>query len=482
MRAASPNLELERLEPADAWAPWEPTANDPWNRKWAGHLFRRAAFGPSWPELEAALQDGPGASVDRLLEGGEGQDDFDRVMDTLAPDLSQLQGQLVPGANDDLLQAWWLHRMIQTTHPLREKLVLFWHNHFATSLAKVRQPHLMVQQNILIRKHALGKFGPFLLEMSRDPAMLIWLDSNSNARGRPNENYARELMELFSLGVGHYTEADVREAARAFTGWHTDGRKFTFNRIQHDGGRKTVLGQSGTLDGGDVVRIILEEPAAAKFLVRKIYRAFVSEGEPPPDNLIEPLADRYRSSGYDTADLIRTVLRSRLFFSCHAFRQRVKSPVEYVVGLLRSLEARPVEPQNMGGPQVPTLARLMDGLGQTLFAPPNVKGWNGGEAWLNSATLLARHNLAWKIVQGPQGPLGVKVNPSALVRKYAAGRDPEGQVDFLLDALLQPGADEIDARRKRKLVEFLSPGGSVLDDRLRETVHATLLMPEYQLA
>jgi hypothetical protein len=208
----------------------------------------------------------------------------------------------------------------------------------------------------------------------------------------------------------------------------------------------------------------------------------VSEGEPPPDNLIEPLADRYRSSGYDTADLIRTVLRSRLFFSCDAFRQRVKSPVEYVVGMLRSLEARPVEPQNMGGQQVSTPARLMDGLGQTLFAPPNVKGWNGGEAWLNSATLLARHNLAWKVVQGPQGPLGVKVNPSALVRKYAARREPEGQVDFLLDALLQPGTDEIDARRKRKLVEFLSPGGSVLDDRLRETVHATLLMPEYQLA
>ena len=480
MRGASPK-PLDRLDPAEAWAPWEPTAGDPWNRKWAGHLFRRAAFGASWPELEAALRDGPEAAVDRLLEGGAGQEDFDRVMDALAPETSQFQAQ---EANDGSLQAWWLHRMIQTTHPLREKLVLFWHDHFATSVLKVRQPALMTQQNILIRKHALGKFGPFLLEMSRDPAMLIWLDSNSNARGRPNENYARELMELFSLGVGHYAEADVREAARAFTGWHTDGRKFTFNRAQHDGGPKVVLGRSGPLDGGDVVRIVLEEPAAARFLVRKLYRAFVSEGEPPPDRLIEPLADRYRSSGYDTADLVRTVLRSRLFYSGQAFRQRVKGPVEYVVGMLRALEAKPVEAaqQGMGGSPVPTLARLMDGLGQTLFAPPNVKGWPGGEAWLNSATLLARHNLAWKVVQGPQAPLGVRVNPASLVRKYAARRDPEGQVDFLLDALLQPGEGEVDGRRKRKLVEFLSPGGSVPEDRLRETVHAALLMPEYQLA
>jgi hypothetical protein len=163
----------------------------------------------------------------------------------------------------------------------------------------------------------------------------------------------------------------------------------------------------------------------------------------------------------------------------------VKSPVEYVVGMLRSLEAKPAEAQaqnNMGGAQAPTIARLMDGLGQTLFAPPSVKGWNGGEAWLNSATLLGRHNLAWRVVQGPQAPLGVRVSPTALVRKYAGRRDPGGQVDFLLDLLLQPGEGEVDAPRKRKLVDFLSPGGSIPEDRLRETLHAVLLMPEYQLA
>jgi uncharacterized protein (DUF1800 family) len=482
MRDASPTpTPLEKLDPGETWAPWEPSAADPWGRKWAGHLFRRAAFGASWPQLEAAVADGPHDTIDRLLTGGDGQDEFDRLMDSLAPEPARFQPQDVA---DVALQGWWLHRMLRTSHPLRERMTLCWHNHCATSVLKVRQPALMAHQNVLIRTQALGKFGPFLLEMSRDPAMLIWLDSNSNARGRPNENYARELMELFSLGVGHYTESDVREAARAFTGWHTDGRKFTLNKLQHDGGKKTVLGRTGELDGADVIRIVLEQPAAAEFLVRKVYRAFVSEGEPPPDRLLAPLADRYRASDYDTADLLRTVLRSRLFFSPHAFRQRVKSPVEYVVGLLRGLEAKPSESQGMtmGGGSGNSLGNLMDGLGQTLFAPPDVKGWTGGESWLNSATLLARHNLAWKVVQGPPAPLGVKVNPAALVRKYAGKRDAGGQVGFLLDLLLQPGESEVDARRSRKLAEFLAPGGLVLDERLRETVHAALLMPEYQLS
>src|SRR4051812_13482664 len=349
---------LDHFDPAEAWAPWTPTTTDPWDRKWAGHLYRRAAFGATWPELQAALDAGPEATIDRLLAGGEGLEEYDRLMDALGPESTQFQGQ---GGDEVALQAWWLHRMIQTGHPLRERLTLFWHNHFATSILKVRQSALMKQQNILIRKHALGKFGPFLLEMSRDPAMLIWLDSNSNARGKPNENYAREVMELFALGVGHYTESDVREAARAFTGWHTDGRKFVFNRFQHDDGEKSVLGQSGAWDGGDVIRIVLEQPSAARFLVRKLYRYLVSEGETPPDGLLEPLAERYRASGYAPAELVGTVLRSRLFFSDRAYRQRVKSPVEYVVGLLRALEAKTEPPSDFVTPQQP---RPMDGLGQ----------------------------------------------------------------------------------------------------------------------
>ncbi|SIO32065.1 Protein of unknown function [Singulisphaera sp. GP187] len=476
------NLRLSRnegLDPAEAWAPWTPTANDPWDRKWAGHLYRRAAFGASWPELQAALDSGPAATIDRLLAGREGQDDFDQLMDQLGPDNPQFQPQ---DGSETAIQDWWLQRLIHTMHPLRERLVLFWHNHFATSILKVRQPGLMKQQNILIRRHALGKFAPFLQEMSRDPAMLIWLDGNSNTRGKPNENYARELMELFTLGVGHYNETDVREAARAFTGWHTDGQKFTLNRFQHDDGKKSLLGQTGTWDGQDVIRIVLEQPAAARFLVRKLYRDLISEGEPPSDALLEPLAAQYRNSGYDTAALVGTMLRSRLFFSDQAYRQRIKSPVEYVVGMLRSLEAKAEPKTDYSTPQQP---RLMDGLGQALFAPPNVKGWAGGEAWLNTATLLARHNLAWKVAQGTQGPLGISTNPPALVRKYASTRDPKGQVDFLLDLLLQPAPGEVDERASRKLAAFLAndkPSTTPSERRVRETMHAILLMPEYQLS
>ena len=338
-------------------------------------------------------------------------------------------------------------------HPLRERMTLFWHDHFATSIAKVMQVPAMKQQNVLLRQHALGKFGPFLLEMSRDPAMLIWLDGNSNVRGRPNENYARELMELFSLGVGHYDEADVRDAARAFTGWHTDGKSFRFDAFQHDDGPKTVLGQSGPWDGDDVVRIVLEQPAAARFLVRKLYRAFISESEPPADALIEPLADQFRRSDYDIAALLRTMLRSNLFFSAprlpaadqepgrvrrrpapHAGRPRPGRGDALAPG---PAPGNPAFGPGSGG--LPPLSRLMEGLGQNLFAPPNVKGWAGGEAWLNTATLLARHNLAWKVVQGVQGPLQLPVSPLALLRKEApADADP---VDFLLDLLLQPDRD-----------------------------------------
>jgi uncharacterized protein (DUF1800 family) len=482
----APVTPLTKLDPVEAWKPWAPDADRPWDLKWAGHLFRRAAFGATWQELQDAVGEGPEETLNRLLAGREGQADFNRAMDDLAPTMVRYR----PDNESEELQGWWLYRMMSTPHPLLERMTLFWHNHFATSIAKVRQVPLMKEQNLLLRKHALGKFRPFVLEMSKDPAMLVWLDSNSNVRGRPNENYARELMELFTLGVGNYTEKDVREAARAFTGWHTTARynprnqqqdaAFTFNAGQHDGGPKTVLGQTGNWDGGDVVRILLEQPACARFLARKLYRHFISEAETPPDGLLEPLAEQLRKSDYDLGGLVRTILRSRHFYSDYAYRQRIKGPVEFLIGTVRTLEgSMPLESaiQNLPGP--------MDGLGQTLFAPPNVKGWDGGKAWLNSATVLARHNLAWRFVQGPNGPLGARVNPAALVQKHAGKEDYAKQVDFLLQLLLQTAKDEVEESARQRLVEFTakgSPKGGALQRRLRETAHAILLMPEYQLA
>ncbi|HUR53767.1 MAG TPA: DUF1800 family protein, partial [Gemmataceae bacterium] len=272
------NLELD---PAAAWQPWRPSADEPWGRKWAAHLYRRAAFGPLHDELAEAERLGLDGTLTLLLNGRPQAAD---LVETLAD-----VGRVATKSDDpDQLRGWWVYCMLHGGHPLREKMTLFWHNHFATSIAKVRRTATMLQQNQLLRTHALGKFGPFLHAMGRDAAMLVWLDSNSNVKGAPNENYAREVMELFSLGVGNYTEKDIREAARAFTGWHTDGHGFKFNAAQHDGGSKTIFGKTGNWDGGDVVPMLLERPSVARFLVGKLYAFLVSEVAPPAA-LLDPL-------------------------------------------------------------------------------------------------------------------------------------------------------------------------------------------------
>ena len=329
----------DKIDPADAWAPWRPSAADPWSRKWAAHLYRRAAFGATRQELIERPRSGPDGTLDLLLQG---EPDAAEILPTLL-DVGRTAATRDDGTGTEI-RGWWLYCMLQGGHPLREKLTLFWHNHFATSIAKVRDANLMFRQNCLLREHALGKFGPFLQAISRDAAMLVWLDSNSNVKGKPNENYARELMELFSLGVGNYTEKDIREAARAFTGWHTDGKRVPLQRRgQHDDGRRRSSGKTGNWDGGDVVRIVLEQPAAARFLVRKLYAFFVSEIA-PPDALLEPLCESFRKSDYDIAALVRTMLSSRLFFSEHAFRKRIKSPVEYVLGAVRAVYRATTKP------------------------------------------------------------------------------------------------------------------------------------------
>jgi uncharacterized protein (DUF1800 family) len=458
-----------RVNLAEAWKPWKPDTGQPWNLKWAGHLLRRAVFSPSWEELQLALKDGPEATVDRLLAGGEEADDFDALADDAA------RGLAVSTRNDTVLeyQALWIYRMLQTPAPLRERMTLFWHNHFATGVSKVRQPGLMQQQNAIIRKHALGKFAPFLLEMSRDPAMLIWLDSNSNRKGKANENYAREVMELFSLGVGNYTEKDVQEAARAFTGWHTAGGQFIFNERLHDDAEKTILGQKGKWDGGDVIRIIHQQPAAGRFLARKLYRYFVSENDTPADALIEPLAEQIRKSDYDMKAAVKMVLRSKIFFSPQAYRQRVKSPVELIVGLVRSLGGMETSPS--------AIANLLEGMGQALYNPPTVKGWDGGKAWLNSATLLARHNAAWSLVGGENEQFKRRVDAAVLAERHG-GEEPSKQVAFLLDLFLQ---GDVSRKAAPKLLAYLKesdPKGPEREKRLREMAHTILVLPEYQLA
>jgi uncharacterized protein (DUF1800 family) len=378
-------------------------------------------------------------------------------------------------------------------------MTLFWHNHFATSIAKVQSASLMFRQNCLLRDHALGKFGPFLQSMSKDGAMLVWLDSNSNVKGKPNENYARELMELFSLGVGHYTETDIREAARAFTGWHTDRERFTFNARLHDGGIKTVLGQTGRWDGGDVVRIVLEQPAAARFLVRKLYHCFISENADPPDALLEPLCVSFRQSDYDIAALVKTMLASRHFYSEYAFRQRIKSPVEYVLGAVQAVYRRYDEKEADYRPlPQQVLARRVGAMGQLLFAVPNVKGWPGGRSWLNTSTMLERANFAAALAMGTlwsdpsqdstaTAKASEELTPprafdSARVLREEEVSRPEDIIRVLLELYVSGG---VRPEARQKLTAFVAEGrptGAALERRVRETVHGILSMAEYQLA
>jgi hypothetical protein len=463
---------LDQLKPEEAW---QPAPAEQWNLKWAAHLYRRAAFGvpprrgqtdreaTSWDLIERSVQQGREASIEELLSGGPGQEAFDKLLDGLGRRFAGNDAQL------DRLQAWWLYRMVHTPHPLRERMTLFWHNHFATSVAKVRRLPLMLAQNQLLREHALGRFRPLSEAIGRDPAMLIWLDGANSVKGQPNENYARELFELFSLGVGNYTETDIQEAARALTGWRLEGERAAFAAERHDDGQKTIFGQTGNWGDSDVVRIVLAQPAAARFIARALFRQFISEAETPPDALIEPLAEQLRQGDYDIAGCVRTILHSRIFSSEHAWRARVKGPVDYVVGLLRKIDASvPVE----------VLATSMDGIGQSLFAPPNVKGWEGGQAWLNSATLVSRHNLAWRLVGGQDPQFRSRVDVSRLAAKHAGD---EHRVAFFLKLFVD---DDVSEESRKLLEEFAKKDSKGNDERLRlaELVHTILVMPEYQLA
>ncbi|MBX9628806.1 MAG: DUF1800 domain-containing protein [Gemmataceae bacterium] len=456
------------IDPKAAWEPYRPSADNPWDRLKAGHLFRRAGFGATHAEIEAAVAAGPEATLDAVLAGRPDPDDFAKTSEFMASERS-----MPPGAPQERLSAWWLDRMLKTGHPLREKLTLFWHNHFATSNAKVQNARAMLGQYRLIREHALGSFRTMLTGMGTDPAMMVWLDTTMSVKGKPNENYARELMELFSLGIGHYSEGDIREAAKAFTGYEIDKGKGVFNRRKHDAGTKTVFGKTGPFTGEDITRLCLELPASPRFIVTKLYRFLVNEADAPPDELLAPLAEQYRASGFDTGKLVSVILRSNLFFSPAAYRARVKSPVDFAVGIVRGLE---------GSVGTLTLAEALEGLGQVLFAPPSVKGWDGGPAWLNAQTLLGRNNLALTLTSAP------RCDPAALLARHGKTAD-EDVVDFLLGVFLQ---GDVPAESRSRLLDYLGrakatayPVYWTADDRanhrLRAAAHLVLTLPEFQL-
>jgi uncharacterized protein (DUF1800 family) len=462
---------VQAIDPHWAWQRYRPSPEQPWDLRRVGHLYRRAAFGASWAELEEGVKAGPDALLERLWKGGPGQDAFEAEMAPLGKSIARAN-------NGRQLRARWLAHMLYSPHPLQEKLTLFWHNHFATSNAKVNNAGFMLGQYELMRRHALGSFTDLLQGMSKDPAMLVWLDTKDSKKGNPNENYARELMELFSLGLGHYTEKDIREAARAFTGWEIKNDQAAFNPKEHDDGTKTVLGEKGPFKGEDIVRVCLAQQAAAPFIAGKLYRFLVSEAEEPPE-LIAPLAQQFRASGYDFGALVRTVLSSNLFFSAAAYRRRIKAPADFALGIVRGLEGR------VG---TTALADVLDNLGQNLFYPPSVKGWDGGRAWLNAQTVLFRQNLALHLTSTEDTRYGSRTDPAALAHKYGKKTDEE-QVDFFLALFLQ--GDVAPASRAR-LVEYQErsrgqhfpvywTAEDAAEHRVRSLCHLVLTLPEFQL-
>lgn len=454
--SSPPSAALSGADPGRAWAPYEPDEGRPWDIRLAGHLLRRASPGAGWPELQRALGDGPRRTVERLLAPEADVSGFNSRY-------AGYEAWAAGGDSADGLRAWWLRRMIETPHPLLEKMTLFWHGYFATSNATVKSAELMRRHVELLRSHALGRFGTLLEEVSHDPAVLSGVGGEMNRRSSPNPRYVRHLMEDFALGPGHFDRRDVQNAARAYTGWLVQRGRLRYVPREHDDGRKAILGQSGRWNSRDVVRIVLEQPATARFVVRRLFRWLVSETERPPDALIAPLADSFRE-GYDLKKLVGTMLRSNLFFSPVAYRQRVKSPVEFAVGIVRGLEGL-----------VPTaqLGADLASLGQNLYHPPTVKGWPGGRLWINDWTTVQRGNLAWHLLAG-SGPYGDGLDPLSIAGKYGYG-GKESAARFLLDLYLQGDVPQPVANALR---ETAGANGQV---DVRRFAWGVVTLPEFQL-
>ena len=383
-----------------------------WTRRDATHLLWRAQFGASVSEIDRAHKESLSKNLDRLLTPQPESEEF-QVVEPLLRETAYDTGSISD------LQAWWLYRMYYSANPLTEKLALFWHNHFSTSSAKVQSVPHMAAQNDLFRSESLGSFRKMLHGMAKDVAMLIWLDGNANRKRQANENFAREVLELFSLGEGNYSEADIKQAARAFTGWHVRADKYWFNERQHDYGSKTVFGRTGKFDGGDIIDLSLEQKACPRFIAFKLLRTFVLDQ--PTEANIAVLAARIREHDFAMRPVMRELFSSRLFFSAEARHAIIKSPLELVLGACRALDVRA---------NLKEVNRVSGQLGQSIFEPPTVKGWEGGRLWINSASLLQRNNFAMALLEGKMGSMAKPSKKATHYRELLLAREVSGLKEF----------------------------------------------------
>jgi uncharacterized protein (DUF1800 family) len=455
----------------------------------ARHLLNRTGFDAHPGQIAAIATLSRREAVDRLLASATVEartpppgwaGEFispRRLRDLSGEDRKQFQRQQVERAVE--LKNWWVTEMLTTPSPLTERMTLFWHNHFTSSVQKVRSGTLMYRQNVLLRRHALGNFGQLLHAVSKDPAMLVYLDSATNRRGQPNENFAREVMELFTVGEGSYTEADIREAARSFTGWsiNPDTGEFLWRAFAHDGSVKTVLGRSGEFKGDDVLGILLAQPQTAEFVVAKLWKEFIA---PVPDpREVKRIAASFRDSGYDIKTALRALLTSDAFYAAESRGALVKSPVDLVIGTMRQFDVGCSDPL--------ALTFLLRTLGQDLFSPPNVKGWPGGEAWINSTTLLARKQFLERLFRVDESRLQAQMSDAQMkgINRIGDGRERfmRATLDIRFSGaewLRQFGAEAPEAAMQHVLLALPAASGEP-DAKGVELIRRITADPAYQL-
>ena len=457
------------------------------------HLLRRAGFSATYEELEQALSEGYEATVERLLHPEEAPEWDDALFRRYHVDQNSVM--LIESA-----QSYWLYRMINSPRPLEEKIALFWHGLFATAYGKLNHAKAVVNQTNTFRRHGLGTFRNLLSELSRDPAMIFWLDNKDNHRDAPNENYGRELLELFSMGIGTYTEADVKAAARAFTGWTIanqdymsvrasrdsiwpHGRldwQFVYRPEDHDDSEKTFLNQTGRFNGEDVLDIICGHPASSWFLAGKLYGFFVSDQ--PDEAATQEIAEDLRRTGGDVRSALRTIFMSDFFRSEQARQAKVKSPAEVVAGVSRLAGA-------FGAPRwsIVNLALDANFMGQEILNPPTVEGWHTGTEWVDTGTLMERVNSAALMLGDPAQP-GVR-NIIHRLREAQAVYDPEELVDACLSLC---GALEVSNATRRELTAYAASQGELsfeaqfeancAEQRVADLLQLIVSTREYQMA
>jgi uncharacterized protein (DUF1800 family) len=437
-----------------ALAPWRPRPGA-WDPAAAAHLARRAGFGAAPGEVDRLVALGVDGAVDAMFE----RDEHD-------PRLLQGVRALLPVEDTDRLAGWWMSLMLAGGAPLRERVTLMWHDHFATSDAKVDDARMMFRQNQLFREAGLGDFRALLHAVAKDPAMLVWLDGGSNREGQPNENFAREVMELFALGIGNYTEADIREAARAFTGWGTRGRSFHLRESDHDPGTKEIFGRRGPFRGEDVIDLILEQRACRRFVARRLLEELVAPD--PREEWIDDTAATLVREDWHVGRTIAAILRSELFFSPEARRSRIAGPVELICMTARRLDAR-VAPQRA--------AEAAAAMGQSLLRPPSVKGWDGMRSWINAGTWVARHNALVDLARAHvQEVEGVRTDLRAAFGEPGS----QEEVPHTVLAALLPGTDPVALVWESELHDAASEADDV-DHALALVTGLVLTAPEYHL-